>query len=61
MSMIDHEPCYSFYYVIGSQSRSYQFRESYLEDKKSLFHAYNSNLAAFHWWQLIKKEIDKLD
>jgi hypothetical protein len=61
MSWIDHEPNYSFYYVVGSDSRSYQFSESYIADKKSLFHYHNSNLAAFHWWQLVKNELDKQD
>jgi hypothetical protein len=59
-SSIDHEPNYSFYYFIGGNIRSYQFCESYIEDKKSLFYDYNLNLAAFHWWQLVKTEIDKL-
>lgn len=61
MSAIDHEPKYSFYYSIGSDCRSYQFCESYLADKKSLFHYYNSNLAVYHWWNLIKEELDKQD
>ena len=61
MSSIDHEPNNSFYYIVGSASRSFQFCESYITNNKSLFHYHNSNLTAFHWWQLVKNEIDKPD
>ncbi len=61
MSWVDHEPNYSFYYKIGVHSKSFQFCQSYLDNKKSLFHSYNLNLSAYRWWQQIKQVIDKID
>src|SRR5579871_1217907 len=60
-SSIDHEPNYSFYYRIGKRHKSFQFCQSYLDDKKSLFHNYNLHLSTYHWWRQVKQEIDKID
>ena len=60
-SWIDHEPNYSFYYKIGKHQKSFQFCQSYLDNKKSLFHSYNLNLLAYRWWRQVKREIDKIN
>jgi hypothetical protein len=60
-SSVDHEPVYSFYYKIGNHKKVFHFTQSDIENKKSLFHEDNLGLAAYHWWQLIKQEIDKID
>jgi hypothetical protein len=56
-SMSFHEPKYSLYYDINTSYNSLTFGESELEDKKSLFYNYNLNLAVFHWWTLITKQV----
>ena len=61
MSRIDHEPNYSFYYKIGVHDKSFQFCQSYLDNKKSLFHSHNLNLSAYRWWRQVKQAIDKID
>jgi hypothetical protein len=60
-SWTDHEPNYSFYYRIGKHQKSFQFCQSYLDNKKSLFHNYNLHLSTYHWWKQVKQEIDKID
>ena len=56
-SMSFHEPKYSLYYDINTSYNLLTFGESELEDKKSLFYNYNLDLAAFHWWTLITKQV----
>ena len=58
---IDPEPYYSFYYRIGKHSKSFHFCQSYLDNKKGLFHNYNLNLLAYQWWRQVKREIDKIN
>ena len=60
-SWVDHEPCYSFYYKVDNFNRSFHFSESYIENKESLFHDFNLDLAAYHWWLTIKKELKKFE
>lgn len=57
---VDHEPCYSFYYRIGNVSNSFHFRESYIDDKESLFQKYNLNLAIYQWWLSVKNRLDEI-
>lgn len=58
MSMISHEPFYTFYYSVGNDSHSYHFSESDIEDQKSLFHWHNLSLSAYKWWDVVKRQID---
>jgi hypothetical protein len=52
-----HEPKYSLYYDINSSYNSFTFGESELEDKKNIFYNYNLELAAYHWWTIITKQV----
>lgn len=61
MRWVDHEPNYSFFYKIGKYYKSFQFCQSYFDNKESLFHDYNLHLSAYHWWRLVKQEIDKVE
>lgn len=61
MILIAHEPSYTFYYKIGQDSKSFQFCQSYLDDKRNLFIDHNLSLAAYTWWQLVKNVTDNIE
>ena len=61
MSWVDHEPNYSFYYRIGGKGKSFQFCQSYFDNRESLFRDYNLNLHTYYWWRLVKQAVDKID
>jgi hypothetical protein len=58
MSIIFHEPSYTFYYSVGNDSNSYHFSYNDIEDQKSLFHGHNLSLSAYKWWEMVKRQID---
>lgn len=59
MKTVSHEPCYSFYYRIGGESRSFYFTKSDIEDTSNIFHKDNLQLVAYSWWKAVKEELDK--
>jgi hypothetical protein len=58
-SFINHEPVYSILYKVGDKFNVISFNESDLENRESLFHAYNLNLRSYSWWNVIKRDLNQ--
>ena len=58
-SVIEHEPNYEIFLLLGEQFKSLRFTENELTDKKSLFYEYNQDLTSNKFFGLIKSQLQK--
>jgi hypothetical protein len=61
ISNVSHEPNYFFFYKIGNDCRSFEFCESFLANKQSMFYDHNLALKAYAWWNEVKDVLDRFD